>query len=264
MRARADQRQVALEHHVEELRQFVDAGLADEAADAGDARIVLGDALLHRMVGHVGAERAEFVDLNQFVVEAVTALLEEHRAAAVQLDGDGDQQHQRRRANKRNAADDFVEQIFHHHVPVGDRPVEYVEHRNVAEIGVGAGAEAQLVGMCREPDVDRQHPQLLEHLQDAAFGHDRQREDHEVDTAPPRELDQVIHRAELSRAGFRLRRAVVAAVVKQADHANVGITLIPHRLGQRFAGFAAADDGGAPRQPAFLGPAPDHDEQPAA
>ena len=48
VRARADQRQVALEHHVEELRQLVEAGLADEAADAGDARIVLGDDLLHR------------------------------------------------------------------------------------------------------------------------------------------------------------------------------------------------------------------------
>ena len=41
VRPRADQRQVAVEHHVEELRQFVEAGLADEAADAGDARIVL-------------------------------------------------------------------------------------------------------------------------------------------------------------------------------------------------------------------------------
>ena len=165
---------------------------------------------------------------------------------------------------QRQAADDFVEQIFHHHVPVGDRPVEHVEHRHVAEIGVGAGAEAQLVGMRREPDIDRQHPKLLEHLQDAAFGHDRQREDHEIDAGPPRELDQIVHRAELARSGDRLRRTVVAAVVEQADHADVGIALIPHRLGQRFAGFAAADDGGAPRQPAFLGPAPHHDEQPAA
>ena len=48
VRARADQRQVALEHHVEQLRQLVEAGLADEAADAGDARIVLGDDLGRR------------------------------------------------------------------------------------------------------------------------------------------------------------------------------------------------------------------------
>src|SRR5205814_3503242 len=57
VRARPDQRQVALEHHVEELRQLVDAGLADEAADAGDARIVLGHALLHRLGGPGGVQR---------------------------------------------------------------------------------------------------------------------------------------------------------------------------------------------------------------
>src|SRR6476620_4437019 len=61
---RADQRQIALAHPIDELRQFVDAGLADKPADPGDARIVLGDAFLRRMVGHVGTERTEFVDLD--------------------------------------------------------------------------------------------------------------------------------------------------------------------------------------------------------
>src|SRR5262249_60192879 len=64
MRTRADQRQLAFEHHVDELRQFVDRSLADEAADAGDARIVLGRALLRPVVGHVAVERAELVDLD--------------------------------------------------------------------------------------------------------------------------------------------------------------------------------------------------------
>ena len=41
MRARADERQVAGEHDVEQLRQFVEAGLADEAADAGHARVAV-------------------------------------------------------------------------------------------------------------------------------------------------------------------------------------------------------------------------------
>ena len=39
-RPRADQRHVALEH-VPQLRQLVDAGLAEEVADAGDPRVVL-------------------------------------------------------------------------------------------------------------------------------------------------------------------------------------------------------------------------------
>ena len=42
VRARADQRQIVLEHDVEQLRQLVEAGLADEASDPGDAGIVPG------------------------------------------------------------------------------------------------------------------------------------------------------------------------------------------------------------------------------
>ena len=40
------------------------------------------------MIGLVGVHRAELVDLDQLVVEAVALLLEEHRAAAVELDGE--------------------------------------------------------------------------------------------------------------------------------------------------------------------------------
>ena len=88
VRARADERQIALEHHVEELRQFVEAGLADEAADARDARIALGDKLRGRGVALVDIHRAELVDLDQLVVEAVALLLEEDRPAAVEFDRD--------------------------------------------------------------------------------------------------------------------------------------------------------------------------------
>src|SRR5262245_5055775 len=42
VRPGADQGQVALEHDIDELRQLVDAGLADEPANPGDARIILG------------------------------------------------------------------------------------------------------------------------------------------------------------------------------------------------------------------------------
>src|SRR3981189_1195437 len=42
---RPDQGEIALECDVEKLRQFVKAGLADEAADAGDAAVVLGHDL---------------------------------------------------------------------------------------------------------------------------------------------------------------------------------------------------------------------------
>ena len=81
VRTRADQRQVALDRDVDELRQLVEAGLADEAADAGDARVAPGDELRGRGVGLVGIHRAELVDLDLLVVEAEALLLEEHRPA---------------------------------------------------------------------------------------------------------------------------------------------------------------------------------------
>src|SRR3954470_2073046 len=45
VRARPDQRQIALEHDVEKLRQLVKARLADDAPDPGNAAVVLADQL---------------------------------------------------------------------------------------------------------------------------------------------------------------------------------------------------------------------------
>src|SRR5579859_3106313 len=77
VRARADQREVALEDDVEELRQLVKAGLADEAADAGDARIVPGDDLGGGRIGLVMVERAELEDVDALIVEAEALLPEQ-------------------------------------------------------------------------------------------------------------------------------------------------------------------------------------------
>src|SRR4051794_3069882 len=100
MRAGTDQRQIALEHHVEQLRQFVEAGLADEAADAGDAGIVLGHDLGRKRIGLVVIHRAEFEHVDAFVVEAETFLPEQHRARAVELDRQRDQRHHRRQQHQ--------------------------------------------------------------------------------------------------------------------------------------------------------------------
>ena len=91
-----------------------------------------------------------------------------------------------------------------------------------------------------EADIDRQHPELLEHLQDAALGGDRQRENHKIDARPPREFDEIVDGTELARAVGSVRRAVLAAVVEQSDHANVGIALFADRSRQCLAGRAAA------------------------
>ena len=250
----ADQRQITVEHHVEKLRQLVEAGLADETPDAGDPRIVPGHELRRGRVGLVGVHRAELEHLDQLVVEAVALLLEEDRSAAVEPDRERDQRHHRRGGEKREAADQLVEQPLHHDVPVGDRPVGDVEHRHVADVGIGTWAELQLVRVRREADVDRQHPQLLEHLQDARFRRYWQREDHKVDAGESGELDEVIDSAELGLAGTQDRRAVFAAVIEQADEAHVAVGLRVERRDQRFARAAAADDDGAPLEPPLGGP----------
>ena len=265
VRTRADQRQVALEHHVEQLRQFVEARLADDAADAGDARVVLGDELRGRGIGYVGIHRAEFVDLDQLVVEAVAPLLEQHRPAAVELDRQRDQRHQRQSENEQQAADDFVEQPFHHYVPVGDRAVEDVDHRHVADVGIGARAEAQLVGVRSETECRAAAPT-------ASSASRRMRPSAEIGSEKMTRSTRV-RRPNSTRSSTlpNLRwparsalRAIAAAVVEQADDLDAGIFLPAQFLDHRGANIAASDNDGAAGEAAFARPFAHQQEQCAA
>ena len=73
-------------------------------ADARDARIVLADELVGIGVGTVGIHRAELVDLDQFVVEAIALLLEEDRTLAVEFDRQRDERHDRRNEDEEQRA----------------------------------------------------------------------------------------------------------------------------------------------------------------
>jgi hypothetical protein len=55
-----------------------------------------------------------------------------------------------------------VEDPLGNRIPVGDRPVEDVEHRHGTDVGIGAGTEPELVGVRGEADVERQDPELLQ------------------------------------------------------------------------------------------------------
>src|SRR3954451_18837644 len=254
MWTRPDQREIAGEHHVEELRQLVEAGLADEAADAGDARVVLGHDLRGRRISLIMVHRAELVDIDALVVEAEALLAEQHGAGAVELHGQRHQSHHRQGHEQREGADDAVEQPFHHQVPIGDRRLEHVQRRHLANIGIGAGAEAQLVGVRGEADIHRQHPELLQHLQDARLGGDRPSEHQEIYPGAAGELDDIVILAELARAGTGVERAAVVAVVEHAEHVDVGILLLLQGLDQLFAVAVGADDDGAAVEPALAPP----------
>ena len=106
-----------------------------------------------------------------------------------------------------------------------------------------------------QADVDRQHPQLLQHFQNARLRRNRQCEQHEVDAGAAGEFDDIVDLAEFRAAGAGIERAVVIAVVEYAEHVDVGIVLDLERLDQFFAGLVGADDDGAAVEPALPRPA---------
>src|SRR6201998_2686415 len=130
VRARADQRKIALEHHVEELRQFVEAALADEAPDPGDAAVVLGHDLGGERIGVMVVQRSKFEDVDALIVEPEPLLAEQHRSRAVEFDRERDDRHHRCGQQQNDGADDMVEQPLYHQMPVGDRRLEDIEGRN--------------------------------------------------------------------------------------------------------------------------------------
>ena len=91
VRTRSDQGQIADEDDIKELRQLVEACLANETSDPGHARVVPADLLGRIGVSELRVDRAKLVDFDELVVEAITPLLEKHRALAFELDGERNQ-----------------------------------------------------------------------------------------------------------------------------------------------------------------------------
>ena len=92
-----------------------------------------------------------------------------------------------------------------------------------------------------EPHVDRQHPQLAQHLQDALLGGDRQREHREVDAGLARIGDEFVDIAELGETLDGLGRARVAAVVEHAEQLDLGGVGLGEIADQLAGEIAAAD-----------------------
>src|SRR5262245_12021205 len=82
VRPRSDDRHIA-KQHIEELRQFVNAGFTQPFADGGDARITLR-GLYDAFAIFENAHGPEFVDDELPAVEAAPPLPEDNRACRVQ------------------------------------------------------------------------------------------------------------------------------------------------------------------------------------
>jgi len=116
----------------------------------------------------------------------------------------------------------------------------------------------------RETDVDRQHPQLLQKLEEPVLGRDRQRHDKQIDARHAAELDQLGDGTEPRVAGDDRRRAIVMAIVEDAADVDVVARLGLESVDQQLGRPAAADDHCPPFEPPVGRPAAQGGGKPGA
>ena len=95
----ADQRHFAAQH-IEQLRQLIQAELAQGRAQSGDAVVVSG-GLANRLAILGDGHGAELEDRENLAVQAGSALVEQSRPATFQFDQHGDGQQQRQEKQQR-------------------------------------------------------------------------------------------------------------------------------------------------------------------
>ena len=105
--------------------------------------------------------------------------------------------------------------------------------------------------MGREPDVDRQHPELAQHLQEALLGRTG---------TVKMTRSSLVRRANSTRSstvpsfgiiGDDVGRTVVGPVVEDAAKLQARVLLLLEELDQALGGRAASDDRGAPIEPSL-------------
>ena len=91
-RARADNAHGAAEN-VEHLREFIQAGLAQEPAHSRNPLLGVTQFVGRSVLRGVGTHGAELVDVKMLLVESHALLLKEHWALAVEFDGNSNGKH---------------------------------------------------------------------------------------------------------------------------------------------------------------------------
>lgn len=255
--ARADHRHAAGEH-VEQLRQLVDAGLADEATDPGDAVVVAGGLAFGVGVGPFRVHRAELEDPDQPVVVAVAFLPEQHRPLGVEPDRQGHQGHQghqRGEEDQRDARQDQVLAALDQRRPAAQRQLGRVEHGdpgNVddAVVGMPEGSHVR-----HQQDVHRQLPQAVDDGPDAPLGEPGQGDQHLVDLFLADQFLQVLGVAQ-QRQRVVVLRDPLGAVVDEADDAGADVVVAYQVFGQVHAALGEAEDHRALQVHAAFHPGP--------
>jgi hypothetical protein len=119
---RADDRHVAAQH-VDEVGQLVQRRAAQQRADAGDARVALGDRQARADRLRAGDHRAQLEHVEGAAVAADAPLAVDRMARALDPDGHDGEGEQRRGDQERQAGDEDVERAAGHRVPsAGSQP----------------------------------------------------------------------------------------------------------------------------------------------
>lgn len=98
--------------NVEHLREFIEAGLAEDPAHLGNPLLGIAQFVRRGVLGGVGAHGAELVDVKMLLVEPHALLLEEHGALAVELDGDSDYKHRDCKYDDAKTGKDNIDKAF--------------------------------------------------------------------------------------------------------------------------------------------------------
>src|SRR4030067_594310 len=200
---------------VDELRQFIEGGAAQEGAEAGDARVVLLRlhdlrAVLLQMHG------PELPHLDTLATQTVTVLTEESRTGGGQLDADGDHDHRNGDDQQEQAADYDFFQTFDDTVDPVDRAFRNADHGQIADVAPACVQKIEHEEIRNHVDGYRGIRQLGQQLLDACLRAHRQRNVDDVHPAFVSVLHQGVEMHDhLDRSlGQRTRPAWLAIVVK--------------------------------------------------
>jgi hypothetical protein len=259
MRARAHDRHLAAQH-VEELRQLLEAGAADEAAQRRHARIAL--AHLPERAGAVlagfGPHGPELENLDHLAVAAIALLAEQDRSRRAQPDRHRDAEEERCREEEHERGQGTVQGRLGQPGATCQRAVVDMEQRHARKLGDAAPAErgSDLVGA--ETDVDRQLTQPAQGFLEPGLGTLRQGHDDEVDRLPGGKGEQPVDPAQ-HRVAADIAGGAGTPVVEEADEADTlsgGAKLVDEALAllagadhhypqcQQPAPLEVADEGG--------------------
>ncbi len=171
----------------------------EQAADPGHPWVVAG-RLRHARISSAVLHGAELDDLDDVVVEAVARLAEQHRAAALELDGERDHQAERQEQDEEQRGEQAVLEVLDHQVPARERPLEDVEHGDAGEAGQAAHRQIEREDVRAEPDIDRQGLQPVQDLLDLGLLLPGHGDDDLVDPPGLDLLDQGVDPAEPGQA----------------------------------------------------------------